>query len=715
LKHTLFLASAVIAVSASAAQAQQSPPVQPAETAVQEDEPDDSDEIVVLAERGDEVRIDRRTYALRDDPVAQSTNMFDVLGRIPSVSVAPSGEITLLGASNVTIQINGQPVPGSNLEQVLRGLPGGDVERIEVISNPSAQYSAQASGGIINIVTRNRFDSGFGGTLQASADNMDGYHVGVGPSWSQDRWSLSVQTGAYGGTQNSDLDRVREEIPSGDTTNEVGLREAAWDGWYVSGLRAAYQADPRRRASLSFDIGRHNFELVQGSDISDDLGPVAARTVTAANTSDSNQLTFDFQQDGDQPREQARFNATLGRATRIAENAYLTEPDVGALSHYTTHSDQTTDTFSTKLDVDHPLAGEDLLTFGGAFDISEQTIENDLVAVAGPTPLPFLSRLEGRQQTLAAYGTLQFDVGDWTFLPGARGEVYRREVVSGGVETDDTDTRVFPSLHIRRALTPSINMDVSYTSRIQHPGFQQLDPARRYVDVNRALSGNPNLEPTTTDAYEINLTYQRGGANFSVTAFDRISQDIISQITELDGDVTLTTLVNAGESEQRGVQAQLRGPVGDHWRYSLTANALSRAFNFLDNGAIIRREELEYDGVAQLDYRDADQDAIGANQFQLELRFQGPRHGIQTVNDEFVMANFTWRRKLAERLTGVLTATDIFATADQTNEVTTSNYFERTEYASPGARIRLALTYQFGNGPQRPPQDQPPTPGSSQF
>ena len=93
---------------------------------------DNSEEIVVLAQPGDQVRIDRRTYTLRDDPAAQSTNMYDVLGQIPSVSVAPSGAVTLLGASDVTIQIDGRPVPGNNLEQVLRGLNGSDVERIEV-------------------------------------------------------------------------------------------------------------------------------------------------------------------------------------------------------------------------------------------------------------------------------------------------------------------------------------------------------------------------------------------------------------------------------------------------------------------------------------------------------------------------------------------------------------------------------------------------------
>src|SRR5687767_5245947 len=107
-RRLTWLATASLALSAAGlAHAQQTPPPQPAapaEEAVPE-EIDESDDIVVLAEPGDQVRIDRRTYTLRDDPAAQSTDMFDVLGKVPAVSVAPSGAVTLLGADNVTIQI----------------------------------------------------------------------------------------------------------------------------------------------------------------------------------------------------------------------------------------------------------------------------------------------------------------------------------------------------------------------------------------------------------------------------------------------------------------------------------------------------------------------------------------------------------------------------------------------------------------------------------
>jgi outer membrane cobalamin receptor len=206
MKRLMHSSVAVFLASASVAYAQHapppstpSPPPSPASTESEEEE-DVADDIVVVAEQGDQVRIDRRTYTLRDDATAQATNMFDVLGRIPSVSVAPSGAIALLGAEGVTIQINGQPVPGSNLEQVLRGLPGSDVERIEVITNPSAQYSAQASGGIINIITRQRFNAGFNGTVQTSADSCGGYHLGIAPSLSRGPWSSVAFSDTIGRT-----------------------------------------------------------------------------------------------------------------------------------------------------------------------------------------------------------------------------------------------------------------------------------------------------------------------------------------------------------------------------------------------------------------------------------------------------------------------------------------------------------------------------------
>ncbi|MEQ1818342.1 MAG: TonB-dependent receptor [Terricaulis sp.] len=706
----LLSASFVFLIAGESAYAQQTPQPAPAPAEADAMAGEENNDIVVLAEPGDQIRIDRRTYTLRDDPVAQSTNMFDVLGRIPSVSVAPDGSITLLGAEGVQIQINGRPVPGDNLEQVLRGIPGGSVERIEVITNPSAQYAADASGGIINIITRRRFDAGFNGSIQTSADSLGGYHLGVSPSYSSGQWAFSGQTGIYGGEGDNDLTRERQTPPGGAVTTEDGLRHFEYNGFYISQLQAAYSPTERRRMSLSLDGGEHNFRLEQGSALSNGFGPISTTDVVSDNTFDSAQVTFDFQQQGDAPRELIKFNSVLSQFTGDSRSQFAITPAGGGPAvAYATRSEQDTLNFASDFDVEQPLPSEQFLTLGASFDHTDQTIDSTLTQISGAAPPAFTSRLEGTSQTLAAYSTYQFSTGDWKWLPGLRVEGYRREVVSGALETDDTDVRAFPSLHIRNELTSHINVDLSYSSRIQRPGFEQLDPAFRFNDANRAQSGNPNLEPMTTDAFEANLVYQNAGASFSVTFFDRITKDNWSQFTDVNGDGVIVTMpVNAGESEQRGLQALLRGPIGERWRYSLSGNVLNREYDFLSTTGRIRREAVEYDGIAQLDYRDADQEAAGANQYQFEVRFQGPRHGLQSERSEFVTANFTWRRRLTSRLFGVLNVQDIFDSADQVSEVTTDDYYERTEFESPGTRLRLALTYQFGSGPQRPPQDQQP-------
>ena len=657
---------------------------------------------------GDQVRIDRRTYTLRDDPLAQSTNMLDVLGRIPSVTVAPSGAVTLLGADNVTIQINGQPVPGTNLEQVLRGITGAEVERIEVITNPGAQYSAAASGGIINIITRQRFDSGLNGSVQAGIDTLGAYHVGVSPSWSRGPWSLSGGFGVWGGDQSQDFERERTVFSSGDTTLEEGDQQVEFGGRYLSRLTLGYRPTERQRYTIALDHVRGGNDILRQTETTEAGLLVSEQSNLNSVEFYNDQVNLEFQQDGSRPREVFKAFAMVQSHGVEFNQTFDFAPVAGTASQAVSTNTIDLINANARVEYERPFGEDRFLTTGLSYDSSDQEIANRRETLLGPAvPPDFVALLEGRQETVAAFGTFQFELGEWTFQPGVRAENYRREVISAGLESDDVDMRYFPSVHIRRGLGEHIDMDLSYTSRIQRPGFNQLDPALRFIDVNRAIQGNPDLDPSLTDAYEANFTYQNGGRSYSLTFYDRISDDIFSPFTEtlLDGTI-VTTTVNAGTSEQRGVQAILRGPISERWRYSANVNVLNRAFDVVSGGVISRRDEMEYDGSVSLDYRDPDQNAVGANQLQFELRFQGPRHTLQSDFDEFVIANFTWRRKLTDRLYGTLTAQDIFSTQNNVSETTTDVYFERTEFQSPGARVRLALTYQFGSGPQRPPQDQ---------
>jgi outer membrane receptor protein involved in Fe transport len=706
-KRVFFASVAVLAAVASAhAQTDPAPP-QAAEPEAAPEPAGDEDPIVVQAP-SDQARIDRRTYTIRNDPAAQSTDMLDVLGRIPAVSVTPTGEVTLLGAGSVTVQINGQPVPGGSLEQILQSLQGGQVERIEVISNPSAQFAAQSSGGVINIVTRRRQELGASGSATIGVNSAQGYVLNVGPSWSRGPWSASLWAGLNHNESDRDSSRVRRDLSGNLLTADEGVTERTFDaafGW----LQLGYDPQGPNKFSLSANLFRGEPTILTPLLRSNAAGPLLSQLTVADNAFTRAGASFDFEREGDQEREKLTFNLALDHRDRDEAQTVSQTPLIGTASRFHTTSENAERNLSSKLEYETPLGESRFLSLGAALDRRDYEAENNLTTVLGaPSAADFASSLSARDETLAVFGTLQIEAGAWTILPGLRVEQYRREVTGLGGATDATATKSFPTLHLRRALSDWLDLDLSYSRRIDRPDLEDLDPTIRVLDSTRALSGNPNLQPTTTQAYEANLNWQRRGRTISLTAFYRRSDDVASEFNQQIGPLTLSTQVNAGQSEQRGLQAILRGPFGEGWRYSLSANALNNEFDAMTGAGLTRRSEFQYSGNAQIEYRDPDQARVGADNFALDMRFSGPSYSLQGQTDAAFQANITWRRRLAPRVFGVLIIQDVFSSQDNIATFTTDAFSERNEQSSQGARLRLALTYQWGAGSDRMQERQAP-------
>jgi|CXWL01.1.fsa_nt_gi outer membrane receptor for ferrienterochelin and colicin len=709
-RHVI-LAPMLMVVVAGEARAQQAPPTPPPPV---EAEAEEEDEIIVTARRGDMVRIDRRDYAVRDDPAAQATEALDILGRIPAVSVSPSGEIRLLGGEGVTVQINGQTIRGGSVEQVLRSLTGNDIERIEVTTNPPASQSASSSAGIINIVTRDRFMRGFAGSLQGQMNTLGSTQATLSPSWAQG--ALTISGRLYYNVNRGDQGFVRriENFTTGAVIDESGGGD--YDNQQNSAnAQFVYRLTPQRRISLTLDhvIGDNFAE--QTFTQRNSLGVSSLQTAPNWNDSTSNSAFFTFKETG-QNQSVLEFTSYFEVSDFANRRLSTIIPDAGPTTQYAVANGADDTTLSARLGYERPLGGARMLEFGASFDRTEQDLYNRRQTLTGASPDDYDTTLTGALQTGAAYATYQFGAGDWILRPGLRVESDRREVISAGAETDSGETRFFPSLHMRRDLSRNLVLDLSYSSRIQRPDFNQLDPTVRInADGFRGNAGNPDLEPTTTDAYEANITHQSGGSTYSVTLFDRISQDVVSPFTELTpGGALLTRPVNAGESEQRGLQAILRAPIGERWRYSLSANFLSREFDVSSSAGRSRRSQFEYSGNAQIEWRDPRQNEPGADQFQFNLQFQGPRATLQDETDEFFLANLSWRRRITDRLSSTVRWADVFDTNTTETRIRTGDAFDDVENRGVPPRVFFSLNYQFGSLTERPQQDQPPPPPRQQ-
>lgn len=165
-----------------------------------------SDVVIEATRPGVVRRIDRTSYEIKDDPLAQAAPLIDILGKLPSVSVGADGRLRLLGTPGVTVQFDGKTVQGTDIK--LNSLTGADVERIEVITNPSAQFSARGIGGIINIISRKRQGAGWSGRVQLATGTQSS-EVRLAPSVTMGKWTLGATIGAtsYHSVQSGREDR----------------------------------------------------------------------------------------------------------------------------------------------------------------------------------------------------------------------------------------------------------------------------------------------------------------------------------------------------------------------------------------------------------------------------------------------------------------------------------------------------------------------------
>lgn len=150
-------------------------------------------DVVVVAEKSTvEIKLDKRVYNVGKDMMVKGGTVSDVLDNVPSVTVDPDGTIALRGNENVRILIDGKPsgLAGINIADALKLLPADAVEKVEVITNPSARYDAEGSGGIINIVLRKGKAQGVNGSFVVSAGDPEAYGVSSNLNYRSDNFNL---------------------------------------------------------------------------------------------------------------------------------------------------------------------------------------------------------------------------------------------------------------------------------------------------------------------------------------------------------------------------------------------------------------------------------------------------------------------------------------------------------------------------------------------
>ena len=652
-------------------------------------------QVVVQGKRAEvSDRIDRRVYDVKGDPQAQTGIAADVLGKLPSVQVTPGGKITLRGDPGVTVLVDGKIPAAGNA--IIQTLSAADIDRIEVMTNPSAQYAPDGAAGIINIITRKRHPLGLSGNLNARAGSNGELVTGGSAVFTQGRWSVDsrlryVHSPYRGHTVYS------RTLP--DAVTEIG-------GWHgdsenlLGNLNVAYKLDDRSTLTFEGQDYRARAKTTDFGDYSLATGAYHAANVAAVSTGQRDiEGVYDFND------EKSGAHFTLdGDHTDFDVTSHNAETDTyaGGAAIYGVRRSTWGPEDNLKGDFERDLSGGRELTAGFELDHRVTHIDRTVYsigAIAGPESDGFHHTFLGDRSLYSAYATWQFPIGKWTVLPGLRVEWQRQAVAADGLTAGDNRVQYYPSLHLNRDLSAKSKLKLSYSRRVLRPDISDYDPGVVSATPLARQTGNPDLKPSNTDSFEAGYSYSEKGRNADVTLFYRVTHDLQNaEHVAGAGGIVVTRPINAGQAAYGGVDLTLKAPLtfpwkslpskSARWKYTLNAT-LDEARVPQLSGA--DRHYFSYTGNGVLEY-----DGARGDQVQLTAGVTGRRYVVDGYMGATSHVDLSWQHPLTPKVSLVVSASDLFLGTRSVTVFNTPQVVSRGRSDIADQVLRVALAWKFG-------------------
>jgi outer membrane receptor for ferrienterochelin and colicin len=657
------------------------------------------EEIIVRAPAGDRTLIDRETYLVRDTPLAQTKPAVEVIQNLPSVSVDASGQLRLLGSKNVKILIDGRDVPNAN--SVIGTLQASQIARIEVVTNPSAQYSAYGSAGIINIILRRRFVDGVGGSASITAGNPRHLSGRLSPTWSRGKWSLSASPSLSTSDSHtrSRLERTFE-TQTGLSRTEIqkgrGVSRTA-----AATAQASFERNESERYDLTGSLTRASGRNTRSADISSPVNAFAPFVELSSGRSalDAESLSLERTTKGSRAGEELKLSLSWSRYDISGQNTYLDQ--LGSTPTAVRIATATAATNGAlKADFTLPMGKSDTLSLGAEATHERQRTGYfaDGSLLSGPVFQD--DEFAGRSLDVSAFATLQTRLASVKILPGLRVQTRRFEFERASGLAPVTGTLLFPSLHVERPFGKVI-ATFSIAKRADWPSIPQFQPVERVTGPTTVETGNPDLRPERTLNIEAAARVSIGAQNLSAKIYRRRRSSVRDTALTLtdEGDV-LSTPINVGTRLSQGGQVSIRGKLSSQWQYSASGWFAMARYNAFDGVALARQETTEYGGNGRLEYSSAKQGTRGFQQATLNVRYQGPVRTYQEHVSGLLSIDIDYTRNLTDRLSLVASVSRAIGGRTISIERSGPRFRENIRTELYGPIVRFSLNYRFGKTAQ---------------
>ncbi|PZO05671.1 MAG: TonB-dependent receptor [Alphaproteobacteria bacterium] len=704
----------------------QTPPATEAAPAAEEDGEATALSDVVVTARPAEVRtsIDSTSYSLANDLQATTGTLADALRNVPSVEVDPDGNVSLRGDSNVTILVDGRPSTqfnGPSRGQMIQQIPADQYARVEVMTNPSAAYSPEGSGGVINLITKPttvRPTQTTTGSIRANVGDAGRYNLGASVAHVNGKLTLSADAGVRHDGYVAETSRVRERLDTGSgqflesrTTSQV---DGASDNFYVR-LAAEYNLDAQTQLvgelrHTDVDAGGDSVEFYEADAVGGGLASAYRRTSDGG---------FEGQFSGATARVVRRFGTEPGHdwtnEIRFDRNSFqfggdtFTDQIVPVATPFFELIDNQNeqDQIGFTSAYVRPLADGGKLRLGYELQATMLELDNSVARGtdrANLTPDPTVSNLFSVDQTVhAVYATYERPFGEKLSAQfGLRLEQANLDLdqITSNTQSSQDYFRAYPTGHVSYQLDDTQTLRASYSRRIQRPQPGDLNPFLSYQDLQNLRSGNPDLLPQETDSFEFSWQKRVQQTFYQATLYYRDTQDAFTQVTsDIGNGVFLTRPENLGSSRSTGLELVANGALYPTLRYNASVNVFRQEIDASGIPGAVDSEGDSVSGRLSLNWQPTAADFV-----QLSGIWAGDQLLAQGTREQSTLVNFGYRRKLSDKWSLQMTVRDVFDDFGSTTTIATPTFRDRSEQTFGGRAAYIGLTWNFGGGQRRPEQ-----------
>jgi len=629
----------------------------------------------------------------------------DVLANVPSVQVDIEGNVSLRGSQNFTVLIDGRPSL-LDAQDALQSMSASSIDKIELITNPTAKYDADGTAGIINIITKKNLGQELNGIVNANAgmydtyggdilfNYQDGFKANLGFEYNQ-RYFPGDQT------QNS-IYYLQDET---SFINSIGDVERGRKGYEGRG-GIEFSLSDIDILNFGFRIGYRKGNMTSDKNYTE-TSSVDPTIITYSGRTDryregnfysiNSNYTHNFSSSGHQLL--AEFVYGYRDSDELTTTSEFDER-IQFAGRESVEYGPSTD-FRWKLDYTLPFAENNKFETGYQGEIDNSDDNTDLYDYNPATDeyeiQPEFSNLtkyyDNQQSLYAMYSDIFFNTN---LQAGIRAEYTYRTIEVPWINQSFTIDRIdyFPSLHASYKFTSISTAMASYSRRINQPRGWALEPFPTWVDANNVRIGNPELIPEFIDSYEAGVQSSFFDISVTTEIYYRTTTNKIEPIrTAIENDVTLTTFDNVGEDYSLGAELML---IADPLRF-WTLNLMTNIYNYRIEGTILdepySNESINWQSRVNNTFR-----LWSSTQIQLNTSYNSPTVTSQGEWTGYFSSDLSIRQELIPKILAVtLQIRDLLGTAKREYTSTGTNLYNYNYFDMNTPMLTLNIRYTFNN------------------